>query len=314
MELAFFVLEVKFRQLVIIGMVIGSLYALVAIGFVLIYKASQVVNFAQGEAVMLGGYMAVAMVLNYGLPLAVAFPLTLIVGAMLGFVLERGILRPLIGKPLISVVMATIGLAAVVRGLVAVVWGPTTRAIPQLSIGPIEPFSTETVTIFSTPVAKLDLYSFGFAVVFIVALTAFFKYTRTGIAMQAVADDQQAALSMGISVRRIFAITWAIALLVASVGGIMWGARQGVDLTLATVGLIVFPAVILGGLESLTGAIIGGFIIGLVQNLTGGYINPWLNDAGYGGGLDAAVPFVVLIIILMIRPHGLFGREHIERV
>lgn len=312
--LALFLLETKFRQVIIIGLVVGSLYALVAIGFVLIYKASQAVNFAQGEMVMLGGYLAVVMVVNYGWPLAVAFPLTLIIGALLGFAVERGILRPLIGKPLVSVVMATIGLAAVIRGVVAVLWSPTTKAIPQVSIGPFHPFATETVNILSTPVSQIDLWSLGFAVVFIAALTAFFRYTRTGIAMQAVADDQQAALSMGISVRRIFAITWAIALVVAAVGGIMWGARQGVDLTLATVGLIVFPAVILGGLESLTGAIVGGVIIGLVQNLTGGYINPWLSEAGYGGGFDAAVPFIVLIIILMIRPHGLFGREHIERV
>jgi branched-chain amino acid transport system permease protein len=314
MELAIFLLETKFRQALIIGLVVGSLYALVAIGFVLIYKASHAVNFAQGEMVMLGGYLVVAMVINYNMPLAVAFPVTLVVGGLLGFAIERGILRPLIGKPLVSIVMATIGLAAVVRGTVATIWTPTTKAVPQLSIGPFEPFSTSTVTILSTPVAQIDLWSLGFAVVFIAGLTAFFRYTRTGIAMQAVADDQQAALSMGISVRRVFAISWAIALVVAAVGGIMWGARQGVDLTLAIVGLVVFPAVILGGLESLTGAILGGIIIGLVQNLTGNYINPYLQETGIGGGFDAAVPFIVLIIILMIRPHGLFGREHIERV
>jgi branched-chain amino acid transport system permease protein len=312
--LAFFLLETKFRQVVIIGLVVGSLYALVAIGFVLIYKASQAVNFAQGEMVMLGGYLIVVMVTNYSLPLAVAFPLTLAIGAILGFVIERGILRPLIGKPLISIVMATIGLASVVRGLVATLWTSSTRAVPQLSIGPFHPFSDKTVNILGTPVAQIDLWSLGFAVAFIVGMTAFFKYTRTGIAMQAVADDQQAALSMGISVRRIFAISWAIALVVAAVGGMMWGARQGVDLTLALVGIIVFPAVILGGLESLAGAIVGGIIIGLVQNFTGAYINPYLQDTGIGGGFDGAVPFIVLILILMIRPHGLFGREHIERV
>jgi branched-chain amino acid transport system permease protein len=312
--LAFFLFEVKFRQVLVIGLVVGSLYALVAIGFVLIYKASQAVNFAQGEMVMLGGYLVVVMVTTYELPLAVALPLTLAFGAVLGFVVERGILRPLIGKPLVSIVMATIGLAAVVRGLVAFLFTSRTRAMPQLSIGPFEPFSTKTVTIFDTPVSQIDLWSLGFAVLFIVGMTLFFKYTRTGIAMQAVADDQQAALSMGISVRWIFAISWSIALVVAAVGGIMWGARQGVDLTLAFVGIIVFPAVILGGLESLTGAIVGGIIIGLVQNFTGAYINPYLQDTGIGGGFDGAVPFIVLILILMIRPHGLFGREHIERV
>lgn len=313
-SLAFFLFETKFRQVLIIGLVVGSLYALVAIGFVMIYKASQVVNFAQGEMVMLGGYLAVVMVLNYELPLAVAFPLTLIIGALLGLAIERGMLRPLIGKPVVAVVMATIGLAAVIRGLVATLWDPTTKAVPQLQIGPFSPFSTDTIRILDTPVARIDLWSLSFAVVFIAALSAFFKFTRTGIAMQAVADDQRAALSMGISVRRVFAITWAIALVVAAVGGIMWGARQGVDLNLAFVGLLVFPAVILGGLESLTGAIAGGIIIGLVQNFTGAYINPWLQETGVGGGFEGVVPFLVLIVILMIRPHGLFGREHIERV
>lgn len=313
-SLAFFLLETKFRQVTIIGLVVGSLYALVAIGFVLIYKASQVVNFAQGEFVMLGGFLIVAMVTNYHLPLAVAFPLTLVVGALLGFAIERGMLRPLIGKPLVAVVMATIGLAQVIRGAVAVLWDPTTKAVPRVSIGPIKPFSTETITILDTPIAQIDLWSLAFAVLFIVVLTLFFKYTRTGIAMQAVADDQQAAMAMGISVRRVFAISWAIALLVASVGGIMWGARQGVDLNLAFLGLLVFPVVILGGLESLTGAIVGGVIIGLVQNFTGAYINPTLQETGYGGGFEYVVPFLVLIVILMLRPHGLFGREHIERV
>ena len=312
--LAFFLLEIKFRQLLVIGLVVGSLYALVAIGFVLIYKASKVVNFAQGEAVMFGGFVAVILVTQYRLPLAIAFPLTLLVGALLGFIIERVILRPLIGKPLVAVVMATIGLGAVFRGLAPTLWSPQTKAFPQVSIGFVHPFSTSTVNIFSTPIAQLDLWSLALAVLFIVALSAFFRYTRTGIAMQAVADDQEAAQSMGISVRRVYAITWAAALVVAAVGGIMWGNRQGVDLNLAGVGLKVFPAVILGGLESLTGAIVGGVIIGMAETFTGGYLNPWLQDAGIGGGFDAVVPFLLLVGILMVRPHGIFGREQIERV
>jgi len=151
-------------------------------------------------------------------------------------------------------------------------------------------------------------------VLFIAGLSAFFKYTRTGIAMQAVADDQQAALSMGISVRRVFAISWAIALVVAAVGGIMWGARQGVDINLASLGLLVFPVVIFGGMESLLGAIVGGVTIGLLQNFTGAYLNPRFQEAGIGGGFEGAVPYIVLIIVLMIRPYGFFGREEIERV
>lgn len=312
--LALFLLETKFRQVVMIGLVLGSLYALVAIGFVLIYKASEVVNFAQGEVVMFGGFVAVVMVVQYGIPLALAFPLVLVIAALLGFVIERGILRPLIGKPLVAVIMATIGLASILRGLAPTLWSPSTKVFPQVSIGGFQPFSTKTVNILDTPIAQTDLWSFAFAALFIAALSLFFKYTRTGIAMQAVADDQQAALSMGISVHRVYAITWAIALMVAAVGGVMWGNRQGVDVTLASVGLKVFPAVILGGLESLTGAIVGGAIIGLAETATAGYINPWLQDSGIGGGFDAVVPFILLVLILLLRPYGIFGRQQIERV
>jgi branched-chain amino acid transport system permease protein len=315
-SLAFFLVEEKFRQSLIVGLVIGSLYALIALGFVLIYKASEVVNFAQGEFVMLGGFIAVVLMTDYSLPLIIAFPLVILSGLVLGFFLERTMLRPLIGKPLIAIVMATIGLAAIIRGGVAVLWRPETRVFPEVSILGIKPFDPTIITVFDTPLRKSDLWAVGFAILFIGLFTLFFRYTRTGIAMQAVADDQPAAHAMGISVRRVFAITWSVALIVAFIGGMLLGNRQGVSVAgLSVIGLKVFPAVILGGLESLVGAIVGGITIGLLEQFTGAYLNPPIEAAGINaGGLDGVIPFVALIVILMIRPHGLFGREHIQRV
>jgi branched-chain amino acid transport system permease protein len=306
---------------VVVGLVIGSLYALIALGFVLIYKASQVVNFAQGEFVMLGGYIAAVLLTGYDIPLMLALPLVLLVGAALGVLVERLMLRPLIGKPLIAIVMATIGLAAILRGGVATLWLPfyspdNQRELPGISIFGFKPFDDTIVTILDTPIRRSDLWAVGLAILFIVAFTIFFRYTRTGIAMQAVADDQGAAQAQGISVRQVFAIAWAVAIMVAFVGGMLLGVRQGVSVTnLSAIGLKVFPAVILGGLESLTGAIVGGILIGLLEQFTGAYLNPPLERSGINaGGLDGVMPFVVLIVVLMIRPYGLFGRPAIERV
>ena len=319
--LAFFLVEEKFRQTVVVGLVIGSLYALIALGFVLIYKASEVVNFAQGEFVMLGGYVGAVLLTGYDIPLMLALPLVLLVGAALGVLVERLMLRPLIGKPLIAIVMATIGLGAILRGGVATLWLPfyspdNQRELPGLSVFGFKPFDDTVVQILDTPIRRSDLWAVGLAVLFIVAFTIFFRYTRTGIAMQAVADDQGAAQAQGISVKQVFAIAWAVALLVAFVGGLLLGVRQGVSVTnLSAIGLKVFPAVILGGLESLTGAIVGGIVIGLLEQFTGAYLNPPLERSGINaGGLDAVMPFIILIVILMVRPHGLFGRPQIERV
>jgi branched-chain amino acid transport system permease protein len=314
--LAFFLFEERFRQTLVVGVVIGSLYALIALGFVLIYKASEVVNFAQGEFVMLGGFIAVVLVTEYDLPLSIVFPLVVIIGLALGFLIERTMLRPLIGKPLIAIVMATIGLAAILRGGVAILWRPDTRVFPDLSLFGIKPFDPAIIEVFDTPLRKSDLWAVGLAILFIGLFTLFFRYTRTGIAMQAVADDQSAAQAMGISVRQVFAITWSVALIVAFIGGMLLGNRQGVSVAgLSVIGLKVFPAVVLGGLESLVGAIVGGVIIGLLEQFTGAYLNPPIEAAGINaGGLDGVMPFVALIVILMIRPHGLFGREQIQRV
>jgi branched-chain amino acid transport system permease protein len=291
-----------FLQLLLNGLMVGALYTLIAMGFVLIYKASEVINFAQGEQVMIGGYLALMMLSSVRLPLPLAILVTMGVMALLGFVVERGILRPLTGYPVVSVIMATIGLAAILRGVAPMVWSAEVRGFP--AIVPATP-----IVVLGVPLAPINLASAGLAFVCMGVLGYFFQRTRYGIAMRAVSDDPRAAAAMGIDLRTILALAWAIAGMVSALGGVIWGRILGVDPYLAIVGLKVFPVVILGGLDSIMGAVLGGFIMGVLENLAAGYIDPLV-----GGGAKDVVPFVVLIVVLMVRPYGLFGREIIERV
>jgi branched-chain amino acid transport system permease protein len=289
-------------QLVINGLMVGALYTLIAMGFVLIYKASEVINFAQGEQVMIGGYLALMMLSSVRLPLPLAILVTMGVMALLGFVVERGILRPLTGYPVVSVIMATIGLAAILRGIAPMVWSAEVRGFPAILAG--EPWR-----VLGVPLARINLASAALAFLCMGVLGYFFQRTRYGIAMRAVSDDPKAAAAMGIDLRTILALAWAIAGMVSALGGVIWGRILGVDPYLAIVGLKVFPVVILGGLDSIMGAVVGGFAMGVLENLAAGYIDPLV-----GGGAKDVVPFVVLIVVLMVRPYGLFGREIIERV
>ncbi len=291
-----------FLQLVLNGLMVGALYTLIAMGFVLIYKASEVINFAQGEQVMIGGYLALMMLSSVRLPLPLAILATMGVMAVLGFAIERGILRPLTGYPVVSVIMATIGLAAILRGLAPMVWSAEVRGFP--AILPSAP-----IRVLGVPLAPINLASAVLALLCMGVLGFFFQRTRYGIAMRAVSDDPRAAAAMGIDLRAILALAWAIAGMVSALGGVIWGRILGVDPYLAIVGLKIFPVVILGGLDSIMGAVVGGFIMGVLENLAAGYIDPLV-----GGGAKDVVPFVVLIVALMVRPYGLFGREIIERV
>ena len=290
-------------QLIITGIAVGGVYALMALGFVLIYKASTVVNFGPGELVLFGAYVAWATTLNMRLPLYVALPLTLVIAVLLGLVIERGVLRPLIGHPIISVIMVTFGFASVIRGVLNMAWGSDTRPFPAL-------FSSAPFRLGPVPVSPVHLWSFVTVIVLLAAFSLFFKFSLTGTAMRATADNQQVAQSLGISVKWIFALSWCIAAVVSALGGIILGSvRGGVDFSLADLGLKVFPVVILGGLDSVPGAIVGGILIGVLENLSGGYLDPIL-----GGGVKEVAPFVALVIILMLRPYGLFGKVDIERV
>jgi branched-chain amino acid transport system permease protein len=292
-----------FLQLVLNGLVIGSIYALVGLGFVIIYKSSAILNFAQGEFLMLGAYVCVAIFLRYHVPILAAFLLTLVFAAILGILMERLLLRPMIGEPVISVIMLTLGLASVLKAIVQGIWGTETIAYPQI-------FPTEPVMIGPLPVSQGYLWSMGSVAFLLVLFSAFFKYTRDGIAMRATAFSQQVALSMGISVKRIFAIAWSIAAVVSAIGGVLLGGvRGGVDGAFALFGLKVIPVVILGGLDSVLGAIVGGIVMGILENLAGGYLDPI-----FGGGVKEVAPFIALVAILAVKPYGLFGKVKIERV
>lgn len=288
----------KFLQLTLSGLTNGAIFALVALGFVLIYKASDVINFAQGDFLLVGAYVTFAMITQVGLPWSIGVLLTMVIAVLLGLVVERLVLRPLIGEPIISVIMVTIGLSSVMRALISSIWGNRGQPFPGF-------IPDDTVEIAGAIVAADRIIAIVLAGLLLVIFTLFFRYSREGIAMRATADDQQAALSMGISVKRVFALAWSIAAVTAALAGVLVANILGVSGAVANIGLRVFPVVILGGLDSVPGAIVGGVIIGLLEAYTGGYV---------GGGLSQVIPFLVLILILMVKPYGLFGEVRIERV
>jgi branched-chain amino acid transport system permease protein len=287
-----------FIQLTVAGLSNGAILALAALGFVLIYKASGVINFAQGQFLLIGAYVVWALTVDAGLHWALAVAGAIGVAIVLGLLVERLILRPLVGEPTISVIMVTIGLAQVLGALVQIIWGTQPRAFPEF-------IPDDVITVGGARVGENRLWAIGLLVVALVVFAVFFQRSRYGIAMRAVADDQQAALAMGISVRRTFALAWALAGVSAVIGGMLVANLIGVSGEVSTIGLLVFPVVIVGGLDSVPGAVVGGAIIGLLTAYTGGYL---------GGGLDAVIPYVALVAILLVKPYGLFGEVRIERV
>ncbi|HDZ91195.1 MAG: branched-chain amino acid ABC transporter permease [Deltaproteobacteria bacterium] len=289
-----------FMQFLLSGLSMGSIYALVALGFVLIYKATSILNLAQGEFLMVGAYVCLSITLDLGLNFLASFMLTMVFSVILGLAVERLVLRPLIGEPIISVIMVTLGLTYILRGLVIMIWGNDIR---QFNIFPEQP-----VDFWGVKLTYLYLYSMGISLVLLTVFALFFKYARAGIFMRAVADHQTAAQSMGISVKRVFAMSWCIAAVVSSIGGILVGNIAGVGVDLSYIGLKVLPAVILGGLDSILGAIIGGLIVGVLEFLSAGYLDPYIP------AINEVFPFIVLVLVLMIKPYGLFGIEEIERV
>jgi branched-chain amino acid transport system permease protein len=269
---------------------------------VLVYKATGVVNFAQGELVMLGGFIGVVLLDSYGLPAVLAIPLTMAAMIVVGLLVERSILRPMIGRPVLGMIMATIGLAFALRGLAPMLFGAQTRNL-ELPV----PFGS--VRVLDVNLSYVTVAGAGVALALLVVFTWFFQKTRTGVALRAVSDDQQAAAAVGISVPSVFAVAMGITGLAAGAGGLIWGGLLGVDAYLALVGLRVFPVVILGGLDSIGGAIIGGLVVGGVENVAAGYIDPLV-----GGGTKDFIPYLLMLAVLMVRPYGLFGREDIEKV
>lgn len=291
-----------FVDLITNGLLVGLMYALVALGFVLIYKATSIINFAQGDLVMFAGYIAAVLLAVQGMPLWLMLVILVAGMVLLGFALERGILRPMVGQPVVSVIMVTIGLSFALQGLVAILWGASTRELPL-------PVRFEPYIVGPAYISPINVVAAVIAIVFLIAFGLFFTRSRLGVAMRAVADDQQASMVVGIKVPRVFALSWAISGLAAAAGGLIWGNMLGVDTFLALIGLKVFPVVILGGLDSIGGAIIGGLLMGAVESLAAGYLDPYV-----GGGTKDFIPYVLMIIVLFIKPYGFFGHETIERV
>ena len=291
-------------QLVISGLVIGSIYAAVALGFTIIYKATRVVNFAQGELLMVGAYICYAFLVRMHVPFWAALLLTILCSMILAMFVERLILRPMIGEPIISIIMVTIGLALVFRSIVSAIWGTEILVYePKL-------FPQQMVNIGGLPVSLEFVWCFVLSVFLLAVFSAFFKYSKAGVAMRATAFNQQVAQSMGISVKHIFALSWIISAVVSGIGGVLIGNINGINSSLYHFGLKVFPATILGGLDSILGAALGGLIIGILENLSDGVFKVYFDLSG----VKEVVPFVFLVIILMIKPYGLFGTKEIERV
>ena len=284
------------------GLLIGLMYSLIALGFVLVYKATDAINFAQGEFVMIAGFVAAGSLMVWGAPLWLAVLVAIASLVLFGFVLERLMLRKLIGRPVIAVVMATIGLASILRGV-----GPFTIFSGSKPL-PL-PIRDEPFVLGPLFIPPIQVLGAGVSLAFLAGFGWFFLKSRKGIAVRAVADNQQVAMAMGIDVERYFGVAWAMTGIVSALGGILWGNLLGVDVNLALVGFKVFPVVILGGLDSIPGAILGGLIVGVVENIAAGYIDPYV-----GGGTKDFAPYVLMILALMVRPYGMFGKRIIERV
>ena len=295
-----------FFEVLIGGLLAGVMYSLVALGFVLIYKASGVFNFAQGAMVFFAALTFVGLQEKFALPFWGAFALALAAMIVLGILTERIVLRPLVNQPQITLFMATIGLAFFIEGLAQLIWGTNVR---RLDLGikdePI-PFILER---FDMAISSFDLIAALVAGVLVTVLAVFFQVTRVGRALRAVADDHQAALAVGIPLKQIWAIVWSVAGFVALVAGLMWGARNGVQYALTFVALKALPVLILGGFESVLGAIVGGLIIGALEKLAEVYLGPLI-----GGGIEGWFAYMMALLFLLIRPEGLFGEKRIDRV
>lgn len=291
-----------FLELLINGFLTGTLYALIALGLVLIYKASSVLNFAQGAMVLLAGFL-VALLMRFGIPVWVAILIGTAVMIGLSFAVERLVLRPLVAQPIISLIMATLGLTLFIEGLhilTSNIW-----PVYTLDIG-IPPTPIEIGDVFILPVNILG--ALIALALFAIAGYTFFK-TRTGMALRAISDDHEAALSVGVSIKRLWVIVWGVAGITALVAGLMWGSRMSVQYSISLLAFKAFAVVIMGGLDSIAGALIAGLFVGASENIVAGYLDPYI-----GGGTKDFFPYFLMLIVLWIKPYGLFGKEIIERV
>ena len=294
----------RLLQLGITGFSLGVIYALIAMGFVIILKCSKAFNIAQGHIVMIGGYLGFTFLVMAGLPLWATLLAAIATAVIMGLLIERFTLRPLVGQPILAVVMMTIALGfCILEGLAILIWGGEykvyTGALPAISL-----------TIGGIHISSATLFTLILAVIVVAGLMLFFRYAKIGLAMRATAEDEQVAQCAGIKVTTVYAISWVIACVTGVVAGILVGAEGGVQTQMANLGLKAFAVILLGGVDSIGGAILAGIIVGVAETMAAGYLDPLTTH----GGLATIFPFIIIIIVLVIRPHGLFGTKHIERI
>jgi branched-chain amino acid transport system permease protein len=289
-------------QLTVTGLAWGSVYACIALGFVLIFKATDIFNFAQPELMMFGAYMAFTLIIYLKLPFVVAFFVVLILMGLIAALLEMMVVRPMVGEPVLAVIMVTLGLANVLRGFTGLIWGYEELQFPN-------PFPDDPILIFGAAVNQAEIYTIISTAILLIFFFLFFKYSDSGISMRATAEDTSAAFLMGINVKRVFTSSWVIASIVATIAGIFLASFTFLEPIMGFMGLKALPAIILGGMDSIHGSIIGGLIIGVAENLAGFYLEDYL-----GSGINDVAAYVIVLIVMMIRPYGLFGKKEIERV
>ena len=292
-----------FLQLVVTGFALGMIYALIAIGFVIILKCSEAFNIAQGHFVLIGGYLGYTFLVPLGLPIWAALGMAIATAIIMGLAIERFALRPLVGQPVLAIIMVTIALATILGGLATLIWGAEYKAYHGL-------LPTITLKIGAISIPSESLIGLIVSAVTVAILMLFFRYTKIGLAMRATAEDLQVVQSVGIKATTVYAVSWVIACVVGVIGGILLGGVSGANMELAEVGLKAFAVVLLGGVNSIGGAIVAGIILGMLENVAAGYLDPLLP----GGGLAKVFPFIVMIIVLIFRPYGLFGLVRIERI
>lgn len=289
-------------QYTITGLAVGMVYALIALGFALIWKSCRIANLALGQLVLISSWFTYGMLVQARLPVWLGMILTIIFAVLLGWIIERFTLRPLIGQPILSLITVTLGLAYFLEGLVTFVWPVSVAALPRL-------FPQESIYIGSAVVSQEYIWAAAISVLLFILLSIFFKFHKMGIAMRATADDQLAVQACAVPITKVFSMSWIFACVVAAIGGVLISSIGGITHGLVETGFKSFSVVILGGMDSFIGCIVAGPIIGLCENIGAGYLTPII-----GPGIKDLIPFIIIIIVMLIKPYGLFGEERIERI
>lgn len=288
----------QFFQLLIIGLSVGSIYSIVSVGFVLVFKATEVFNFAQGNLMVVGAYLGYTMIRTVHLPALLGILTAVVLAAIIGVALHYTLFRPMLGKPVLSIIMATIGLALVIDALIVIIYGPIGISYPKV-------LPSRVLETHGVRVSTLDLLIIAIAGACVLSFAVFFRKSPLGLQMRATAENFEAAALSGVNADRVFATALGIGTALAAVGGILLATTNLLSIDLSSVAFLAFPAIVIGGLESIPGAVVGGLAVGVIQSMAAGYIS---QDA------QTVIVYLVLIAVLMIRPYGLFGQREIVRV